>query len=97
MGNLKVRHASLNKQYYTASFLAGKDARKSGAGSFISAASRKYHNLEEDEKDRLAKAAKEDVVAEMSVTQRRRMGAKLFRKIEKQVHAYRVVYWIANL
>ena len=65
-------------------FIAGKDARKSGAGSFITAASLKYQDLDEDEKARLVEMTCE-TTKEMTRSEQKKAGAKIFKKIQKQV------------
>ncbi len=63
--------------------IAGKDARKTGAGSFIKAASLKYQGLNEDEKRKLTESS--EVTKELTITDQKKAGAKIFKKIQKQV------------
>lgn len=63
--------------------IAGKDARKTGAGSFIKAASLKYQTLNEDEKSKLMESS--EMTKELTISDRKKAGAKIFKKIQKQV------------
>ena len=71
-------HAKLSN----ALFIDGKEARKTGAGSFIQAASLKYQELRDDEKARLKEKSETE---ELTIAERKKSGAKIFKKIQKQV------------
>lgn len=77
-------HAKLSNAWLSL-FIDGKEARKTGAGSFIQAASLKYQELKDDEKARLKEKSETEITKELTIAERKKSGAKIFKKIQKQV------------
>ena len=70
--------------------LAGKEARKGGAGFFIAAASTHYQDLSEEGKSQLKTAADNlnESTKTLGVACRRKKASKIFVKIQKQVFKF---------